>query len=253
MMHLANRSVAAALLAVGLATVQSPRAAEAPKPCPAVLSDATGLVLVVASSMQSVTATLRRFDRPSRDAAWTEIGKAQPAVVGRGGLGWGWSFAGDAKDGEPLKHEGDRRAPAGFYPLGRPFGLAAAALPGYLKLEPEQAFCVDDPSSPFYGTIVPRGLAGKATSGEAMWSVPLYRRGLIVDFPPNRSARGGSCVFVHIWRSPASGTVGCVALGEDGVRSLQAWAKPGSTAIAILPKAAVERFAACLPGVSVSP
>jgi L,D-peptidoglycan transpeptidase YkuD (ErfK/YbiS/YcfS/YnhG family) len=235
----------ALLIAAG--SVSPAPAAEA---CPPALATATHLVLVVAPDMRSVVATLRRFERASPDAAWTELGKAVPAVVGKGGLGWGWTIAAYAKDGEPVKHEGDKRAPAGVYPLGRPFGLLPAALAGYLKLEPEQSFCVDDVRSPAYGTIVPRKVAGPAMSGEAMWTVPLYRRGLFVDYPANRSEKGGSCVFVHIWRGPTSGTAGCVALAEDGVKSLQAFAKPGSAAIAILPKAALARFAGCLPGVS---
>jgi len=46
---------------------------------------------------------------------------------------------------------------------------------------------------------------------------------------------------------------GCVALAEDGVNVLQEWARPGAAVIGILPNAAVERFAACLPGVSPKP
>src|SRR5262249_51326015 len=185
-------------------------AGDATNLCPAVLSHATRLVLVVAPTMSSVTAMLRRFERLSADAKWTEVGKAEPAVVGKGGLGWGWTFAASARDGEPAKHEGDKRAPAGFYPVGRPFGLAPVAADGFLKLEPEQSFCVDDVRSSFYGRIVPRAVAGRATHGETMWTVPLYRRGLLVNYPPNRTEKAGSCVFIHVWRGPASGTAGCV-------------------------------------------
>ena len=41
-----------------------------------------------------------------------------------------------------------------------------------------------------------------------------------------------------------------VALAEDNVKALQEWAKPGTAEIGILPKAAFERFAGRLPGVS---
>jgi L,D-peptidoglycan transpeptidase YkuD (ErfK/YbiS/YcfS/YnhG family) len=200
--------------------------------------------------MSSVSATLRRFERASPAVAWAEVGKARPAVVGKGGLGWGWTFAGSARDGEPAKHEGDKRAPAGFYPLGRPFGLSPAKLTGYLRLEPGQSFCVDDIRSSFYGSIVPRSVAGKTMSGEEMWTVPLYRRGLLVDYPANRYQKAGSCVFVHVWRGAGSGTAGCVALAEDGVEELQSWAKRGTAAIGILPSAGFDRFQSCLAGVS---
>jgi L,D-peptidoglycan transpeptidase YkuD (ErfK/YbiS/YcfS/YnhG family) len=107
--------------------------------------------------------------------------------------------------------------------------------------------------SSFYGAIVPRSVAGQAASGEEMWKVQLYRRGLVIDYPPDRRAAAGSCVFVHVWRSPTSGTAGCVALAEDGVKVLQEWAKPGTAAIGILPRRAFDRFAGCLPGVSLPP
>jgi D-alanyl-D-alanine dipeptidase len=214
---------------------------------------ATRLVLVIAPSMYSVVATLRRFERSAPASAWLEIGSSEPAVVGKNGLGWGWTFARYGTSGEPSKHEGDMRAPAGFYPLGRPFGLTPAAFAGYLRLSPDDGFCVDDVRSSQYGEIVSRSVAGRSTSGEEMWKVPLYRRGLVVDYPANRTAKGGSCVFVHVWRSPMSGTAGCVALAEDGLKVLQEWAKPGAAVIGILPQAATERFAACLPGVSTKP
>src|SRR5581483_2092095 len=142
---------------------------------------------------------------------------------------------------------------AGFYPLGRPFGLGPATLPGYLELLPEESFCVADVGSPHYGAVVSRAVAGNATAGEKMWTVPLYRRGLFVDYPANRTAKGGSCVFIHIWRSPKSGTAGCVALSGDGVKSLQEWARPGTAVIGILPNSAINRFAGCHAGVSVKP
>jgi L,D-peptidoglycan transpeptidase YkuD (ErfK/YbiS/YcfS/YnhG family) len=232
-------------LAAGLAA-----AAQADEACAPALAQATRLALVVTPNMQSIAATLRRFERSAPGTAWQEIGRAEPAVVGKGGLGWGWTFANDAKPGEPAKHEGDMRAPAGFYPLGRSFGLMPAGFGGYLWLVPEESFCVDDVRSTDYGRIVPHALAGKAVSGEKMWTVPLYRRGLTIDYPLNRAEKAGSCVFVHVWRSPRSGTAGCVALAEDNVKAMQEWAKPGTAVIGILPKAAFERFAGCLQGVS---
>jgi L,D-peptidoglycan transpeptidase YkuD (ErfK/YbiS/YcfS/YnhG family) len=228
-------------------------AVQADDACPTTLAQATRLALVVTPSMQSVAATLRRFERSTPGAAWHEVGRAEPTVVGKGGLGWGWTFANDAKPGEPAKHEGDMRAPAGFYPLGRSFGLMPAGFAGYLWLVPEKSFCVDDARSADYGAIVPHAPAGKAVSGEKMCTVPLYRRGLTIDYPLNRAEKAGSCVFVHVWRSPRSGTAGCVALAEDNVKALQEWAKPGTAVIGILPTTAFQRFAACLPGVPPPP
>lgn len=107
--------------------------------------------------------------------------------------------------------------------------------------------CVDDPGSPHYSQIVTREEAGPEVSGEDMPAIPLYRRGLVVDYPTSGAEPAGSCIFIHIWRGKGMGTAGCVAGPEAMVASLQEWAGAGNAAIAILPQAALDRFGACLP------
>jgi L,D-peptidoglycan transpeptidase YkuD (ErfK/YbiS/YcfS/YnhG family) len=108
-------------------------------------------------------------------------------------------------------------------------------------------YCVDDVRSPHYGRIVPRSVAGEGMSGEEMAAIDVYKRGIVIDYPPKRQSRAGSCVFVHIWEGEGIGTMGCVALVEARVAHLQKWAKADRTAIAILPQAALSRFKGCLP------
>jgi len=79
-----------------------------------------------------------------------------------------------------------------------------------------------------------------------MWRVPEYRRGLLVDYPTNRAAKGGSCIFIHVRKPGAPGTAGCVALAEPEVERLQAFSAGGAV-LAIVPKPALGRFAGCLP------
>jgi D-alanyl-D-alanine dipeptidase len=106
---------------------------------------------------------------------------------------------------------------------------------------------VDDPASPFYSQIVTMAEAGGA-SGEIMAEIPLYERGIVVDYPTSREARSGSCIFIHIWQGNGEGTVGCVAAPEATVAALQDFAgSEGKTAIAILPETGKARFPGCLP------
>jgi L,D-peptidoglycan transpeptidase YkuD (ErfK/YbiS/YcfS/YnhG family) len=107
---------------------------------------------------------------------------------------------------------------------------------------------VNDVRSPHYNTIVTRAAAGQGTSGEAMRSIPLYRRGLFIDYPTNREKKGGSCIFIHLWRSPGSATAGCVALAEPDVADLQNRAGERPTLLAILSQAAFDRMQACFRG-----
>lgn len=216
--------------------------------CASPLDQATRLVLVTTATMKDTKATLQTFERDAPSAPWKRRSGPEPVVVGKAGLGWGLTFRAMARPGEPLKREGDGRAPAGIFPIGAAFGFAPASLPGYLQLKDGVQFCVDDPGSPHYSQIVTQEEAGPGVSGEDMPAIPLYKRGVIVDYPTSGPERGGSCSFIHIWRGKGVGTAGCVAGPEAMVADLQGWAgAAGKAAIAILPQAALGRFGACLP------
>jgi L,D-peptidoglycan transpeptidase YkuD (ErfK/YbiS/YcfS/YnhG family) len=216
------------------------------EPCPAVLQSATRLVLVTAKSMSTPVARVRLFERAATGESWHAVGKGEAAVVGRAGMAWGYAFRSLAGAGEPKKLEGDQRTPAGIYGIGRSFGFTALPRNDHLVLKPGEAICVDDPASPAYNAITSRKALGPRAHGEDMGRISLYRRGLVIDYPSDRATRAGSCIFLHVWRGPAKGTNGCVAMPEPRIEALQSF-EAGSAAIAILPENALPRFASCLP------
>ncbi|HWB47407.1 MAG TPA: L,D-transpeptidase family protein [Hyphomicrobiaceae bacterium] len=201
--------------------------------CPALLATATQLVLVTAAASDGIHATLQTFERAATSAPWQRRDASEPAVLGRRGLGLGWPLRGAAASAIPAKVEGDGRTPAGVYRIGAPFGSLPQSLPGYMQLRKGQQFCVDDPRSVHYGRIVPRSIVPPGTSGEDMGTIDLYRRGFVIDYPANAQVRGGSCVFLHVWRAPGKGTAGCVAASEATLARLQAWVVPGKAVIAV--------------------
>lgn len=213
--------------------------------CPAPLADARKLVLVTADTMTSTTASVQRFTRASPSAPWTPESGPVTALIGHNGVGWAHTFRAFAQAGEPVKVDGDKRVPAGFYKIGRPFGFAPSQAPRYLRIA-EGMTCVDDSRSPAYNTITSRAKVGWQVHGENMWRVPEYRRGLLVDYPTNRAARAGSCIFIHVRLPGATGTSGCVSLPEPQVEALQHFAQGGAV-LAVLPRQALERFKGCLP------
>jgi len=213
--------------------------------CPAPLAGARKLVLVTALDMDSKTATLQRFSRPSPLRPWKADGGPVAALIGRNGMGWAHAFRAYARDGEPIKVDGDKKAPAGFYRIGRPFGLRPARLKGYLRLA-EGTVCVDDARSRAYNTITTRAKVGNRVHGENMWRVPDYAHGLVVDYPTDARARAGSCIFIHSWLPGKTGTAGCVAVRTPTVLTLQDFAQGGAV-LAVLPKQALDRFKGCLP------
>jgi L,D-peptidoglycan transpeptidase YkuD (ErfK/YbiS/YcfS/YnhG family) len=213
--------------------------------CPAPLADARRLVLVTADTVNSKTAAVQHFTRDAPNGPWTAETAPVSALIGHNGVGWAPAFRSFARPGEPIKVDGDKRVPAGFYKLGRPFGFGPSSRPGYLRVT-EGMTCVDDPRSPDYNTITSRAKVGWQVHGENMWRVPEYRRGLLVDYPTDRAARAGSCIFIHVRRPTAKGTAGCVALPEPQVEALQDFAEGGAV-LAVLPRQALERFKGCLP------
>jgi L,D-peptidoglycan transpeptidase YkuD (ErfK/YbiS/YcfS/YnhG family) len=213
--------------------------------CPAPLASAHRLVLVTADTFASATASLQRFTRASPDAPWQKDGGPVSALIGRKGVAWAHAFRHFAREGEPVKVDGDKRVPAGFYTIGRSFGFAESSRPGYLRVT-EGTVCVDDPASPAYNAITSRVRVGWTVHGENMWRVPEYRQGLLVDYPTDAKARAGSCIFIHVRNPGAIGTAGCVAVPEPDVTALQAFAAGGAV-LAVLARQALPRFKGCLP------
>jgi D-alanyl-D-alanine dipeptidase len=202
-------------------------------------------MLVTGPTLAGLSAKVQLYERlEGKD--WQAFGGPKAAVLGKNGMAWSWAHE-ELAEGMPLKREGDRSTPAGIFALGKPFGFAESAAPGYVRLRPGEHYCVDDPASPHYNAIVTKAAAAGA-SGEEMAAMPLYRRGLFVDYPTSRERKGGSCIFVHSWRSRSSGTAGCVALQEADVEFLQRWSAGRKALIAILPQSALERLRSCFPG-----
>jgi L,D-peptidoglycan transpeptidase YkuD (ErfK/YbiS/YcfS/YnhG family) len=217
------------------------------KYCPRVLYRATRLIMVSVPTMQSTVAHVRTFERLSPAAVWEPRSMAEPAVVGMRGIAWGDIYASLAKNDEPVKREGDHRTPAGVYRISATFGAENTKLPGHLTLMPAKQFCVEDSSSRFYGRIVPQSVAGERTSGEDMATYPLYRRGLVIDYPARPKDQAGSCIFLHVWSGPEAGTEARIGLPEERVAYFQDWAARRFTAIAIVSEDTIDRYNGCLP------
>ncbi len=203
--------------------------------CPAPLASAQRLVLAVAPTMSSTIVTVRRYERASPAKPWREVGGPASALIGRAGVAWAPAFREFAHAHEPVKIDGDDRAPAGFYTIGPSFGFLPSRLRGHMRIA-AGTVCVDDPASPAYNTITTRAKVGWRVHGENMWRASAYRRGLLVNYPTDRRHRPGR----------RTGTAGCIALAERQVAALQRFAQGGAV-LAVLPRRALGRFKGCLP------
>ena len=206
-------------------------AGEPAGPTPPVVPDsARQLVLVETADWTATEGSLQRYERSGPDAPWQAVGEAVPVVTGRAGLGWGRGLHAPeaALPDEPVKREGDRRAPAGAFDLTAAFGYAESGETGLPYLQAREGTeCVDDAASRFYNQIVQRQRIPTPdwSSHENMRRADvLYRRGVVVAHNAEPAEPGaGSCIFLHVWRGPGSTTIGCTAMPEADLAGVIAW------------------------------
>jgi D-alanyl-D-alanine dipeptidase len=206
------------------------------------------LIVVTTPAWDSVSGTLRRYARATGTAPWRAVGDPVPIVVGETGLAWGDAALGRRRD--PRKQEGDGKAPAGRFPLRTAFGFAPPQAVDWVRLPyvplDDGTECVDDTASVHYNTVVERTRVPRVdwSSAERMRSIDLYRLGVIVDYNARPVRRGqGSCIFLHIWRSPGSPTSGCTAMPADDLETIVRWLDPARRPVLVqLPAAEYARL-----------
>lgn len=214
--------------------------------CPPPLDEALRLVLVTAPDMESTSGQLQLFTREAASQSWGHASTPHPVKVGKHGLAWGIGFEAFKRGDEPEKVEGDKRTPAGIFRIGPSFGFVPSERPNYITVKPGETICVEDPASPLYNTITERAQLGPDIKADNMSDTSLFRNGLFVDYPSDRANKRGSCIFIHIWKTPDTATSGCVAMPEPQVKALQQFAEAGAV-LAIVPQTARDRFPTCLP------
>ncbi|MEZ5844212.1 MAG: hypothetical protein R3D27_10855 [Hyphomicrobiaceae bacterium] len=201
--------------------------------------------------MNTAQARLTFFIRDTPGTNWRAVGNSRRAVVGASGLAWGNLFDKFKRSNEPSKHEGDRRSPAGFFKLGQSFGFGPSKLPDYIQVQAGDTVCVEDPSSKFYNMITRRSRLEPGIRADEMRANNSYRIGVFINYPTDRTHKRGSCMFVHLWRSPTRGTAGCIGLDEAGVAAVQKFARQGAV-LGILPLPLPPHLGRCLLGAAGS-
>lgn len=224
-----------------------------PAPAADVVKDSTKLLIVITPSWDAKQGTIHLWRRSSPTKNWSSASTTQPTVLGKNGMGWGYKFQKFAGPGQPLKHEGDGRTPAGVHTLGKKFGFAAGSENDYIPLT-SSTFCVDDPASKFYNSIINATQFPKDwNSAEDMSKIDQYKFGMDVRYESSASEKTGSCIFLHIWRAPDAGTAGCVSMAENVIENLHAQLDaPSHPAVAIFPASEWARWAPCFPGTTAN-
>ncbi|KPH02315.1 D-alanyl-D-alanine dipeptidase [Pseudomonas sp. RIT-PI-q] len=209
-----------------------------------VLDTSNQLIVVTSKNWTDTQGTAQRYVRQGN--RFEKYQASFPVVLGKNGLAWGKGLTRvDQREG-PLKREGDGKAPAGIFKLGTAFGydsLADTKLP-YLALT-STTECVDDSQSKRYNELVDGATTAKDwNSSEHMRGMDeLYRKGIVIEHNMPASPASGSCIFMHIWRSPTSPTLGCTAMNQADISRLFSWLDPRQSPLLIqLPEQEYEQL-----------
>jgi D-alanyl-D-alanine dipeptidase len=205
------------------------------------------LLLVVSADWQVSQGMMQRYARDTAHYRWVSVGTPIPVVIGKNGMAWGVNVSNAIPLSGPKKKEGDGRTPAGAYNLGLAFGFAfnpQQKIPdiklGYFPLT-AASICVDDPTSPYYNQLLNSSSISSwnsQTTGENMlYAVPQYTWGIVVNYNTMHKPGAGSCIFMHVWKTPAKGTAGCIAMEQNKIINILGWLDRNKMpVIVILPK-----------------
>lgn len=178
------------------------------------ISNVSQILLVMADDAEDCKATARAYEKVN--GLWQPVFEVMEAVIGNKGLTYD-------------KKEGDKKSPAGMFPLYRCFG--SEENPGtkliYTKFE-KNDFWVDDVNSEFYNTYQKGLPGGRWNSAEDLFETgKLYRYFVVVEYNTDNPVPGkGSAIFLHIWKGKDSYTSGCTAMSEENLLKIIRWLEP---------------------------
>lgn len=232
------------LLSLGLLLVPTTGLAETPK-SPSHLPEASQqLLLVLTENWKAIPAKIQRYERSSAKTAWQPVGTPIQAVVGRNGMGWGKGLHSHEDTNGDYRVEFDKRAPAGIFSLGTVFGLAtkpqADSWLGGLKMPYTELTasmrCIGDHDSDYYNELVDikqtpsdwRDEPNENMREIAVTDEKAYQWGVFINHNVNanplpRDNKSGSCIFLHIWKTPDTGTAGCTAMTRENMVTIIRW------------------------------
>jgi len=212
------------------------------------------LILIVSDDFNTTSAVLTRYEKD--ESGFRQTGGEVAVNLGRNGLAWGIGEKGfSPRREDPVKQEGDGRAPAGIFTVSRAFGYAPSIgtkLP-YIQADKE-LICVDDAQSDDYNSVLRRSESDNPQSFEWMRrDDDLYKIGLVVDHNREAIKGAGSCIFFHIRKSADAPTAGCSAMREEELMTILRWLDPAKNPRVVqIPRNYCSQAGALFPGIRCS-
>ncbi len=183
----------------------------------------TQLLVVSSKDFNTSIAYLQAYEKI--DKKWKKYFEKIPVNLGRNGLGWGKGLLYfKHKPNEPIKQEGDGKAPAGLFQLNSFFGYKQHHFSfKYKQLSPDD-LCIDDSDSKDYNKLIKSKDTKNFNSYEHMKREDkLYALGITIGHNQDNIKHAGSCIFIHIQRDKGSATSGCTSMKEETLFKLMKW------------------------------
>ena len=201
------------------------------------------IILVVSDDFQSPKAKLECHEGSKSICGTIDVN------IGKNGLGWGLGeVTFPQKSTEPLKYEGDKKAPVGVFNLTNLYGYSKThnyKMP-YLYTS-KNLICVDDSNSPFYNHVIEAN--GDEKSFEYMKrSDHQYELGIMVAHNTKAIQKRGSCIFLHVKKRKDAPTAGCTSMNLEEIKKIASWLDINKEPILIqIPKSSSEEILKLYP------
>lgn len=235
------RARGARRLALLLVGVSGSAAGEEATPLEQKLAPCRQVVVVSARDWDASEGVLTAWSRTA--SGWRSAPRLTRirVTLGKRGLGIGVGLhpAGEAgrrdaspRQDEPRKIEGDRKAPAGIFPLESSFGRGPRPLPRerdfFYRRTTARDLWIDDPGSHYYNRRIdpadPEIRADWKSAERLLRPDGLYDLVIVVGHNRRPILPGrGSAIFLHRWSRPGIPTIGCTAMAPDHLRELWRW------------------------------
>ncbi|MCD6432832.1 MAG: L,D-transpeptidase family protein [Sulfurimonas sp.] len=202
------------------------------------------IVLIIANDFNTSDAKLECFDGNKKVFNTIKVN------IGKNGLGWGIGEIDlKQKSYEPLKYEGDKKAPIGVFRLTHIFGYTQKSnfsMP-YLHAS-KNLICVDDSNAKEYNQIIDMP-KNKPKSFEFMKRDDhQYELGIVVSHNKKAVKKRGSCIFLHVEKSKTASTAGCTSMSLSEIKKISFWLDESKNPILIqIPKSSAKEILKLYP------
>ncbi|MFA6136831.1 MAG: L,D-transpeptidase family protein [Sulfurimonas sp.] len=208
------------------------------------LSCSEQILLVVSKDMNTSKAFLECYEDGKTVFDTGEVN------IGTNGLGWGLGkIKLSQKESEPIKKEGDKKAPAGVFKLTKIFGYKndkSLSMP-YIYTS-KTLICVDDVNSTLYNQILPMPIDEPKSFEMMRRDDNQYELGVVVEHNKNGVKGGGSCIFMHVAKSKDASTAGCTSMRLDEIKKITSWLDRSKNPILIqIPKSSAKEILKLYP------